>query len=275
MAMLSQMMPPSATTEPARPLERLASGRRVNGARDDAAGLAIATMMDARVRSRRVAARNIRDALHVTSMLDQALDQIADRLVRLRELALTSLNDTIPQSHKLGGLFRELWATRRDITRIARNARIVPTTNKNLAQGFDLEVAVGIETDPDTLLTLTLPSVSGRTITDGAGNALNSAWIGNDSRSRVTLDIADGGLDLVNEVRATIGAFQNRLLHALAVNDVTMRTTEAARSGIEDADVGVETTALVRAFGLREGREGLGRLVRELDQNAVRQLLDA
>lgn len=273
MAMLSRILPPTYTQHAAKPLQRLASGRRLNSFQDDAAGFAIATGMDTRVRSRRVAAQNIEDGMHVTQFLDQALDLMADRLVRIRELALTSLNDTTPRSYKLDQLFRELWKTRQDIDHIARSARKAPS-RRSLRTGFDLEVGVGITAHPDSILTLTVPSVWSGTLTDASGNRLQQAWIGNDARSRQTLDIVDGGLQTVNQTRAALGAFQNRLAHALSLNDVGIQTTEAARSGIEDADLAVETVAMVQGFAKQRGREGLGALVRDLDLNAVQQLLD-
>lgn len=272
MPILTNIAIPPIVVDPSRePLERLASGRRLNTFDDDPAGFAIATGMDARARSRRVVGRNIRDAQAVLIRSDSALGLMTDRLKRMRELAIVALNGTTPRSYRLGQLLQEFWSARTDLNNIAR--RTEGANGDTLGRGYLLDVTVDDKGDPDSILTASIPAVWAGSITDGNGNTLNSAWLGTDTRIRTSLDIIDGGIDFINQVRTQVGAVLNRLDHAHEVNDSAYRNLEAARSGIEDADVGVESARLLQSFVQREGPLALGRLVRDLDENAVRQLL--
>ena len=99
-------------------LQRLSSGLRVNGARDDAAGLAIAGRMTSQVRGAAQAARNANDGISMAQVADQALGSMVDRLQHMRELAVQALNGALSDSDR-GALQRDLQASRSEVDRVA------------------------------------------------------------------------------------------------------------------------------------------------------------
>src|SRR5476651_247050 len=98
-------------------MQRLSSGLRVNSAKDDAAGLAIAERMNAQVRGMNVAIRNANDGISLAQTADGALSQVGDSLQRMRELAVQARNSTNSSSDK-DSLNKEFSQLQAEITRV-------------------------------------------------------------------------------------------------------------------------------------------------------------
>lgn len=214
-------------------IERLSSGLRVNSAKDDAAGLAIATRIDAQVRGLNVAIRNAGDAISLSQTAEGGLSEITNMLQRMRELAVQSANATNSTSDR-ANLDAEYQALNSEITR-----QVGATTFNGIAiigsgagaQQFQVGANAG-----DTI-TVTTADVSAAA---AGGDILN---VGN---ANTALGAIDTAMDLVTTNRALYGATQNRFQSVINNLQVASENQAAARSRIMDADFAMETANMTR-----------------------------
>lgn len=247
-AMRAQSASMSASTQLQQSMERLASGKRINSAKDDAAGLAISTKMTAQIRGLNAAARNANDGVSMAQTAEGALGQISNIVQRIRELAVQSANGTVTNADRLG-LDNESRALLDQIDTIAT------TTNFNGVSLLDGSAAsVSIQTGTNASDVVSVGLVDSRTATlsiskaaaqgtAGAGE-IDLATAANASSALATLDTA---LNTIAAGRASLGASQNRL--SVTVDNITSTVTNLteARSRIEDVDFSAETTNLAKA----------------------------
>lgn len=234
-------------------MERLSTGLRINSAKDDAAGLAIANRMAGQVSGLNMAARNANDAISMVQTIEGATKEIGNILVRMRELAVQAASGTYSSSDRTA-LDSEFDALRTEITRIQTNTEWNGqdlmnggnTVNVQLGASADQQMAITFAdwtvADANVYGTATAGSHSNATST--AISALDiaaSTLVAEDAIH--TLDIA---IDGVTAEQATYGSYLSRLQHA-ADNLLNVATnTDQSRSRIEDADYAVETTELAR-----------------------------
>lgn len=213
-------------------LQRLSSGLRVNSARDDAAGLAIAERMKAQVSGLNVAARNANDAISLSQVAEGGLQEAGDMLQRMRELAVQSANGTNGASDR-ANLNEEFIALDAEIGRIAG----VTKFNELAIIGADagtFTFQVGANENDTLTLTTTAAAATGLTIdTDVLASAAITA-----------IDVA---IDTITTDRAKYGAAQSRFSSAINNLQIGAENQAAARSRIMDADFATETTAMTRA----------------------------
>lgn len=227
-------------------IERLSSGLRINSAKDDAAGLSIATRMDSQIRGSTVAIRNANDAISYAQTADGALGGVTDALQRMRELAVQSANATnnVGDRTNLNAEFKQL---QEEITRITGNT----TFNSNkVLNGTANTFQVGADTT-DTI------TVTGTDLTDAAAKtalAADSATVDVTDVAKATASITaiDAALDEVNTERATFGAVQNRFNSVVSNLQNKVENTSAAKSRIMDADFAAETANLTRGQILQQ-----------------------
>ena len=212
-------------------IERLSSGLRVNSAKDDAAGLAIATRIDAQVRGLNVAIRNAGDAISLAQTAEGGLSEITNMLQRMRELAVQSANATNSTSDR-ANLNAEFQQLNTEITR-----QIGATTFNGIAvlsSASTQTFQVGANaTDTIDVTTSAVSAAPGGDITS-AGNATTA--IGN----------IDTAMTAVTTSRATYGAVQNRFQSVINNLSVAAENQAAAKSRIMDADFAMETANLTR-----------------------------
>ncbi len=214
-------------------IERLSSGLRVNSAKDDAAGLAIAARIDAQVRGLNVAVRNAGDAISLAQTAEGGLSEITNMLQRMRELAVQSANATNSTSDR-ANLDAEYQALNTEITR-----QVGATTFNGIAiigsgaggQTFQVGANSG---DTITVTTTSMTAAA-------AGGAITSV-----SGANTALGAVDTALDAVTTARATYGAVQNRFQSVINNLQVAAENQTAARSRIMDADFAMETANLTR-----------------------------
>jgi flagellin len=221
-------------------LQRLSSGLRVNSAKDDAAGLAIASRMDSQVRGMNVAMRNANDAISMSQVAEGALGKVSDSLQRMRELAVQSKNATNSTSDRaaLNTEFQELAS---EVTRVLGG-----TTFNGLAiLGADAgaqSFQVGAGNAAEDTITVTTTDLTGdTTITDVTGGDITDV-----ANSTAAITDIDAALQTVNTQRATFGAAQNRFESVIGNLQVSVENQAAAKSRIVDADFAAETAALSR-----------------------------
>ena len=222
-------------------MERLSSGKRINSAKDDAAGLAIATTMTSQVRGMTQAVRNANDGIALAQTADGAFNEVTNMLQRVRELAVQSKSGTYQQSDR-----DNLQAEVTELT--AQIGDILTNTKFNgvniIAQGTSAsDVTITIQAGSDSASTIDL-KIKAVDNTKVDATALDVSDV---TAAGTTIDNVDDALTAISTTRASLGAGQSRL--ESAVNNLTNNITNLsdARSRIEDADYAAETTALAKA----------------------------
>ncbi|MEQ1599860.1 MAG: flagellin [Methylotenera sp.] len=214
-------------------IQRLSSGLRVNSAKDDAAGLSIATRMDAQVRGMNVAMRNANDAISFAQTAEGALGKVTDALQRMRELAVQGANGTNGTSD-LANLDTEYQALVAEVTRLGTTK-----FNGTAVFGTAYTFQVGADsTDTIAVASTAAVSIAGAVTT----NALSTTAIG----------LLDTALTTANTARATLGAVQNRFESVIGNLQVASENQSAAKSRIMDADFAAETANLTRGQILQQ-----------------------
>ena len=219
-------------------MERLSSGLRVNSARDDAAGLAIAERMNTQVRGMNVAMRNANDGISLSQVAEGGLQEMSNMLQRMRELAVQSANGTNSSSDRLN-LDAEYQALDDEIVRIAA------TTSFNgvdvLAGDGSVVFQVGANTGSTNQLSIGTVAIA------STGGGLSTA-----TTSLAAVSAIDAQLSTITSARADYGAIQSRFESAISNLQVGMENQAAARGRIIDADFAVETANLTRAQILQQ-----------------------
>ena len=256
-------------------MQRLSSGLRVNSAKDDAAGLAIAERMNAQVRGMNVAIRNANDGISLAQTAEGALGKVGDALQRMRELAVQARNATNSDSDK-ESLNKEYGELAKEIQRVLGGTKF----NGKAILGSDagtqtFQVGAGVDTN-DSIDIATTNLSADATITTVAGTG-GSAPTGIGSAAS-TSDIAtvisdiDTAIDTINSERATLGASQSRFDSVISTLQISVENQSAARSRIMDADFAAETANLSRAQILQQAGNAMVAQANQLPQQ-VMQLL--
>jgi flagellin len=237
-------------------MQRLSSGLRVNSAKDDAAGLAIATRMDAQARGMNVAMRNANDAISLAQTAEGALGNVTNMLQRMRELAVQAANGTN------SSVDRD--SLNQEYTQLAEEAkRTMAGTQFNGTSILASSATSTFQIGANTSTTLDQISVAGfswsgtTSITSALGNALGatagSGIAGTDgTNANSSISQIDAALTAINSQRATFGAVQNRFDNVVSNLMVSAENQTAARSRIMDADYASETANLSRSQILQQ-----------------------
>ena len=244
-------------------MERLSTGKRINSAKDDAAGLAIASSMTASIKGMTQGIRNANDGISMAQTAEGALGEVSNMLQRMRELAVQAANGTYSTSDT-ANIRSEQIELKTQIN------DIVTKTTFNGKQLFDAAAATGfsIQTGPNATDTVTLKSVNLQLATSALG-VVNAETFA-DAANSATLAEYDSALAEVANARATLGSTQNRL--ESAVNNMTANVTNLtdARSRIEDADFSSETTALAKSQILSQASTAMLAQANQSQQNVLK-----
>ena len=252
-------------------MQRLSSGLRVNSAKDDAAGLAIAERMNTQVRGMNVAIRNANDGISLAQTAEGALGKIGDNLQRMRELAVQAANDTNGTTDRtaLDNEYKQL---------ALENERVIANTKFNGQElltglggtGGVFSFQVGANSGPDNQITITTTGIAALMGTNTQGSA---ATLGTDAAgARQAMDDIDIALDVVNSDRSTYGASQNRFEAVISNLQVASENQAAARSRIMDADFAAETANLSRAQILQQAGTAMVAQANQLPQTVLKLL---
>jgi flagellin len=219
-------------------MQRLSSGMRVNGAKDDAAGLAIAERFDAQTRGMNVAIRNANDAISLAATAEGALGAISANLQRMRELTVQAANGTNNTT--------DITALAAEFTQLTdENTRVVAATKFNktaviAATNFTFQIGANDQATEDQIVVAgTAPTLTAVVFSDAA-------------TAVATLTALDSAIDAVTTTRSTWGAAQNRFESVIANLRVSAENSAAARGRIVDADYAMETANLTRAQVLQQ-----------------------
>jgi flagellin len=229
-------------------MERLSSGKRINSAMDDAAGLTIAHSLDAKVSSLNMAARNANDGISLINLAEGALDEVTTMLIRMRELATQSINGTYSSADRTN-LNLEYQALATEITRISDNTFF----NGISVIGASANVTFQVGHSSSDTITVVAKNMAASAI--GSTVALvstNIAAVSATNGSTGALGVIDAAIADVDNYRATLGAAANRLEHSANNLYTRIENQMAAKSRIEDADYAVESANLARAQVLQQ-----------------------
>ena len=252
-------------------VQRLSTGLRVNSAKDDAAGLAIAERMNTQVRGMNVAIRNANDAISLSQTAEGALSKINDMGQRMRELAVQSANATNNESDR-ASLDAEFQALSAEIKRNLEGTSFNGT--KLFAALATMTFQVGannVASDQIAVVTTNLTADTTMTgiLGGGGGGGATAADIKTVDKSRDALDKLDKMLATVNAKRAEFGATQNRFEAVIQTLQVSAENQTAARSRIMDADFASETAALTRSQVLQQAGTAMLSQANSLPNNVL------
>lgn len=264
-------------------IQRLSSGLRVNSAKDDAAGLAIAERMNAQIRGGNVAIRNANDAISLSQTAEGALGKIGDSLQRMRELAVQSANATNNASDRdnLNAEFKQL---QDEIKRVLNVTSFNGTKLFDAGTAFTFQVGAG--TSADDQIAVNRQQLTGGTAgtsgtlssSDAAANVMatvtdntNGSTIAgaNGSAALNAIKDIDVALDKINAERANYGAAQNRFESVIANLQISVENASASRSRIMDADFAAETANLTRVQILTQAGTAMLAQANQAPQNVL------
>lgn len=289
-------------------MQRLSSGLRVNSAKDDAAGLAIAERMNSQVRGMNVAIRNANDAISLAQTAEGALGKIGDNMQRMRELTLQARNATNSDGDR-ANLQKEFRQLQLEIDRTIKGTTF---NGKSLftggGAGLEFQIGTGTSTYDRIVIEDSTLSTGAETPAAASGvpdliTAYNDAT---DSATRLeaiqnifatmtaeftkdgegvaiggyadidpavemdnALILLDKSLDVVNDIRSTFGAAQNRFEAVISNLMINAESQSAARGRIMDADFAAETANLARAQILQQAGTAMVSQANQLPQQVL------
>jgi len=231
-------------------LEKLSTGLRINRASDDAAGLAISENLRAQVRGAAQAQRNVLDGTALLQIAEGATNEISEILQRMRELAIQAANDTLTSTER-NYANQEFDALRKEIDRISavtnyNGKELISSSasrfglsgaSTNTSFWIDANSTAGVDSITVTLETMTVSSLNSN---------LNTASLTTQSNAASAISYIDTAMDSVNSSRAKIGAYINRLEHAINNLMVSETNQQSAESMIRDVNFANETTRFTR-----------------------------
>jgi len=224
----------------AESLKRLSSGYRINSAKDDASGFAVANKFRADIASLRVAHQNAAEAQSMLQVADGAYSKIYDILVRMKELATQAASDQTVQSQ----LTSEFINLQSEITRIAQSTKYNTTVLINggsiATQGLTFQI--GQTNGAEFQLNIKLATADANAL----GVDVSQISIDTAASARAAMDAIDSAITSINQYMSQIGANQNRLQYTMENLEVSIENFSASESTIRDVDMAEETTRLTR-----------------------------
>jgi len=223
-------------------MEQLSTGKRINSAGDDAAGMAIGESMTAQVRGLNQAVRNANDGINLLQTAEGAMVEQSNMLQRMRELAVQSNNGTLSTTQQ-SYLQTEFNALTTQISTIASN-----TTWNGLSvmlassNTFAFQVGTNSGQTFSVIISGTLGAVGALSI---AGLVISTTTTATAPSTAITT--IDSAIDYINNIRATVGASINRLTYAADNLTNISQNVQASRSSVMDTDYATASTQLSRA----------------------------
>ena len=255
-------------------VQRLSSGLRVNSAKDDAAGLNIATGMDKTIRGQSVAMRNANDAISFSQTTEGALGKISDTMQRMRELAVQSRNGTNSEDQRTA-MNTEFVQLQEEIGRVIENTKFndLKVLGGDSKQSF--QIGSGVETDSTIKIEGANLSAGGGSATDALiQNTVTIAGAGaaGETASKDAIEKIDAALKEVTKEQTIHGAAQNRMASVISTLQVSNENQSAARSRIMDTDFASETANMARNQILQQASTAMLAQANQLP-NGVMKLL--
>jgi len=244
----SQRQLSNATNNLAGNFERLSSGKRINSAKDDAAGLQISSRLTSQINGLNQASRNANDGISLAQTAEGALDEYTNNLQRMRTLAVQSANGSNSDADRtaLDAEFSELEL---ELTRISDQTTFA---GENLLDATFTSKDFQIGANGGQKITVSI--AQGFTAVSMLSGA---ATISSDTGASTAIAQVDAALVRVNTTRADLGAKQNRFSSVIRSNDNTAQNLSASRSRVLDTDYAAESAALAKSSVLQQASSSM------------------
>lgn len=253
-------------------MERLSSGLRVNSAKDDAAGLAIADRMTSQIRGMTVAMRNANDGISMAQTAEAGMGTITETLQRMRDLAVQAANFGAVSADDRDKLQTEFKQLGDEVSRIIKNTEF---NGKKILNGSisGAQFQIGPNTSVDNQISITLSDllqVPGLSAVFGS----NASIGGGATISFVlsAIDHIDVAIEKIDVFRSRLGAIQNRFMTTISNLQSSIENQSSARSRIMDADFAVETAQLSRSQILQQAGTAMLAQANQVQQGVLRLL---
>jgi len=227
-------------------LKKISSGYRINSAKDDASGFAVANMFKAKISSMRVAYQNSSEANSMLQVADGAYNKIYDTLVRMKDLATQAASGQTENRDKLQVEFAELQA---EIDRIAqsttystRNAASLQLINGSSDISGGITFMVGATNDSQNMIGITLNAAC----TGALGVGSSTLKIDSVACAQAAMDALDLALGSINNYMGKVGSYQNRLQITMENLNTGIENFSASESAIRDVDMAYEVMNFTR-----------------------------
>ena len=241
-------------------MQRLSTGKRINSAKDDAAGLAISNSMTSQIRGMSQGIRNANDGISLVQTAEGALGQINDNVQRIRELTVQAANGTNSEED-LQSIQDEITQRLEEIDRIANQTTfngvevLAPDTDS-------INIQVGANDGEFITVNLKAADVAALGLTD-------FTVVDADFEGDGLLEQLDDALGTIDTLRSELGAVQNRFEDAIINLNTNSTNLSAARSRIEDADYAVEVANMTRAQILQQAGTSVLAQANQIPQNVL------
>lgn len=229
----------TATKNSQESMEKLSSGKRINKASDDAAGLAIAKNLEAETKGLRQATRNANDGISLVQTTEGGLNEVSNILVRLRELSVQSASDTVGEQER-GFLDQEYQQLVDEVDRISESTSFAGRQLLNDDGPGSMDFQVGNQGNENSRISF--DSAKANASTSNLG--ISGTGVSDKGDAVDSMDSIDEAINNVSSQRATLGAVQSRLQSAVSNLDTQVINQDSARSMIEDADIAQESSSL-------------------------------
>lgn len=264
-------------------MEQLSTGKKINSAADDAAGLAISTRMTSQIIGLEQSIQNANDAISMVNTAEGALDEVTNLLQRMRELALQAANgttDTADRSY-LNKEYQNLYA---EIDRIADNTewngRNILNNQANGNGSSLVEFQVGMNAGQTISVDFgNFTNVSGSgTFADFVSAGATAGTISANSttvaqtNASAALSSIDTAITAISNQRATFGAVSNQLIHAVDNLTNVVTNSEASRSRMMDTDYAASTSELARTQIIQQASTAMLAQANQLPQSVLQLL---
>ena len=247
-------------------LQKLSSGLRVNSAKDDAAGLAVAEGLTSQIRGNNQGVRNAYDGISVAQTAESALGQVGNNLQRIREVAVQAANGGVSDDNR-SQLQKEVDQLTQEIS------RIVQTTNFNgtklLTGGSGLTFQVGASGSADNQVATSGVEMSGIAGYSGSLTATGTVNVSSSGAASAAIASMDASIRTVTNTRATFGSVQNRFEAVIANMQAFTETLSSSRSRIMDTDFAAETAQLTRNQILQQAGTSILGQANQVPQAAI------
>jgi flagellin len=257
-SMITQSSLYQVNQEMSKSLEKLSTGLRINRASDDAAGLGVSENLRTQVNGTAQATKNAQDGIAALNVAEGAANEVSAILQRMRELAVQSSNDTLTSTER-SYTNSEFQALSSEIDRIAQATNYNRQDLLSTAAGrfgmstgagagsvlwVDANNKVGIDSITITIDTLTTGAIGIGTF--GVAGAGNAQFLTDQATSVKAISALDGAINSVNTMRSNMGAYVNRLEHAINNLNISNTNQQSAESIIRDVDFASETSRYTR-----------------------------
>ena len=278
----------TATNKMGNALERMSTGYKINSAKDDAAGLYVATGLETQIRGSKVAQDNIATGNNVLQIVESDLDNMLSNLNRIRDLATQAAN-SIYDEDAMNAMYEEVVARIEEINRVslASNFNGLELLSGNSRLATDgLRLQVGANSDPagnSIMIDATLfnqidattlgaggDTIAGSTVddTDTVATGAEKAFLAATAAASY-IAVIDSAIDTISTNKSTIGAVMNRLETAEESLITTVENATAAKSTIMDADIAEESANYVQNQILQQTSSALHVQANSLPQIAI------